>query len=176
MDWLGCGLAAANQFMKPAVEQFGDWAGLAATDWASIQLNDWNDFSGRACQEAFIGGVKVVAIHGAFHHNKPRLTCQFDHRFPGDPFQNAGINGRGVNFAPTHDEDVISCALCDISLVVEHQRFQAARVGPLDLGEDIIEIVQRFDSGAQSSRVIADCPGGDDFQAFFVQFGGIELN
>ena len=54
------------------------------------------------------------------------------------------------------DEDVVAGALGDLALVVEHQRFEAAGAGPLDLGEDVVEVVERLDPRVERARVVAD--------------------
>ena len=52
----------------------------------------------------------------------------------------------GVWSLPVLDhEDVVAGALGDLALVVEHQGFEAAGLGPLDLGQDVVEVVERLD-------------------------------
>src|SRR5690606_38386458 len=72
------------------------------------------------------------------------------------------------------DEDVVAGAFGDGALVVEHQGFGAAGVGALDLGEDVVQVVERLDPGVQGRRVVADRAGGDDLQAVLVQLGRVE--
>ncbi len=77
-----------------------------------------------------------------------------------------------MQLVPLHHENVVACALGHVALVVEHQGFEATGIGALDLGEDVVQVVQRLDARIQRGGVVADGPGGDDLQSVVVQFGG----
>ncbi len=81
----------------------------------------------------------------------------------------------GVSSWPLRDqEDVVAGAFGHFALVVEHQGFDAAGLHPLDLGQDVVQVVQRLDARVQCGRVIAHRAGRDDLQALLVVLLGIE--
>ena len=106
----------------------------------------------------------------------PGRPGQLDHGVAGDPFEDAGVDRRGVQLAAADEEDVVAGALGDLALVVEHQGFEAAGVGPLDLGQDVVQVVERLDPRVERARVVAHRAGGDDLQAVLVELGGIEAD
>ena len=57
--------------------------------------------------------------------------------------------------AVAHQEDVVARALGDFALVVEHQGFDAAGLQAFDLGQDVVEIVERLDPRVERRRMIA---------------------
>ena len=61
--------------------------------------------------------------------------------------------------AALDQEDVVARALGDFALVVEHQGFDAAGLQALDLGQDVVEVVERLDPRAERRRMVADDAG-----------------
>ena len=71
-----------------------------------------------------------------------------------------------------HEEDVVARALGHFALVVEHQRFDAAGLQAFDLGQDVVEVIERLDPRAQRGRVVPLHAHGDDLQPFsYSSFG-----
>ena len=87
----------------------------------------------------------------------------------GDAFQNAGVVRRGQQHAVADQKDVVAGALGHFALVVEHQGFAAAGLQAFDLGQDVVQIVERFDPRAERGRMVALRAGGDDLQPVAIQ-------
>ena len=98
-----------------------------------------------------------------------RAAGQLHDGVAGHAFEDAGVDGRRLEHAALDDEDVVAGTLGHLALVVEHQRFQAAGLDRLDLGQDVVQIVQRLDARVEGVGVVADRGGGDDLQAVVVQ-------
>ena len=96
-------------------------------------------------------------MSGDFAHRRCRLLGQLDHRVARDAFQNAGVDRRRVAARRLADqEDVVAGAFGDFALVVEHQGFDAAGLQAFDLGQDVVEIVERLDPRAERAGMVAD--------------------
>ena len=44
-----------------------------------------------------------------------------------------------------HQEDIVAGALGDFAFVIEHQGFDAAGLQAFDLGQNVVEVVERLD-------------------------------
>ena len=82
--------------------------------------------------------------------------------------------GGVLQHAALDEEDVVAGAFGDLALVVEHQGFEAAGLDGLDLGQDVVEVVQRLDARIEGVGMVADRADRDDLQAVLVQFRRIE--
>ena len=120
--------------------------------------------------------IHVVTVHRPLDHRVAGRASQLDHGIASDPFEDARVDRRRMNLAAVHDEDVVAGALGDLALVVEHQGFQAAGVGPLDLGEDVVQVVERLDPRIDGVGMIASRRGRDDLQAVVVQLFRVEAD
>ena len=80
----------------------------------------------------------------------PGCPGQLDHRLAGDAFQNAGVDRRRQQHAVADQKDVVARAFGDFALVVEHQGFDAAGLQAFDLGQNVVEIIERLDPRAQA--------------------------
>ena len=76
--------------------------------------------------------------------------------------------------AAADEEDVVAGALGDFPLVVEHQGFDAAGLQPFDLGQNVVQIIERLDPRAECRRMVARGAGRDDLQAVAIELFGIE--
>ena len=92
------------------------------------------------------------------------------------PFEDAGVRRRRLEDAALDEEDVVGGAFRHLAVDVEHDRFQAAGPDGLDLGEDVVEVVQRFDARVERVGMVAHDAGRDDFQAVLVELRRIETN
>ena len=88
------------------------------------------------------------------------------------PSRMPGVDRRRVQLAPSDDEDVVAGAFGHFALVVEHQGFEAAGVGPLDLGQDVVEVVQRLDPRVQRRGWLRIVPAVMIFRPFSYSSGG----
>ena len=106
----------------------------------------------------------------------PARAGELDHGIAGDAFQNAGVERRRLQHAAADEEDVVARAFGDFALVIEHQGFDAAGLQAFDLGQNVVQIIQRFDPRVERGRMVANRAGGDDFQAVAVEIFRIELD
>ncbi len=67
-------------------------------------------------------------------------------------------------------------AFGDVAFLIEHDRFGHAGVDGLDLGEDVVEIVQALDPRRERIGMSADHRRGDDRHPLFVHFRRIKLD
>ena len=61
------------------------------------------------------------------------------------PDSSEGVSSTAV----ADEEDVVAGALGHFALVVEHQGLDAAGLLPLDLGQDVVEVIERLDPRAE---------------------------
>ena len=83
----------------------------------------------------------------------PASRASFDHRIARDAFQNAGLERRRPQHAVADEEDVVARAFGDFALVVEHQGFDAAGLQAFDLGQNVVEVVERLDPRVERRRM-----------------------
>ena len=113
-------------------------------------------------------------VSGDFADLDAHLAGQLDDGVAGDAFEDAGVGGRREELALADQEDVVAGALGHFALVVEHQGLDAAGLKALDLGQDVVQVVQRLDPRAQRGRMVPRHADGDDLQPLLVQFVRIE--
>ena len=150
--------------------------GRPGADHAPVALDDRDQLGGGPGQEALVGGEHVVTVHRPLDHRVAGRAGQLDDGIAGDSLEDSRVDRGRMNLAAMHDEDVVAGALGDLALVVEHQGFQAARLGSLDLGQDVVQVVERLDPRIDGVGMIAGRRGRDDLQAVIVQLFGIEAD
>ncbi len=89
-------------------------------------------------------------VSGDFADLDAGLAGQLDDGVAGDAFEDAGVDGRREQPAAADQEDVVAGALGHLALVVEHQGLDAAGLKPLDLGQDVVQVVERLDPRARA--------------------------
>src|SRR5262249_12964106 len=62
------------------------------------------------------------------------------------------------------------------ALVIEHQGLKATGLHRLDLGHDVVEVIQRLDARIERVGVIADRADRYNLHAVFVDFGRVQRN
>ena len=72
------------------------------------------------------------------------------------PSRMPALSGGVLQDALLDEEDIVARAFGDLAVVVQHDRFEAAGPDRLDLGEDVVEIVQRLDARIERIGMIAD--------------------
>jgi len=117
-----------------------------------------------------------MAGEDAFRGGNAFLARQIQNRVAGHSFQNPSIDVGGEQLATLDEEDVVRGALGDFAVLIEHERFGDTRADRLDFGENVIEVVERFDSRIERVGMIANGRSGDDFHAAFVHFAGVKRN
>ena len=118
----------------------GDGPWLAGADGAVVHLTDRRQLSSRAGHEHLVGDVELVAGEPFLHHFHAALAGQIHDRVAGDALEYRGQR-RGLQNAVAHQENVLACALGDIPLGIEQDRFVIAAVLHLALGHDGVDIV-----------------------------------
>ena len=115
-----------------------------------------------------------MTLQGDLTNGHPGLNGEPHDGATGNAIQHSRIERRRQEFTALHEEQVIARALGDVPLVVQHDGLGRAGVGRLDLGHDVVEVIERLDSRAQSGRMVPDRAGRDDLHPLLVQLGGIE--
>ena len=59
-----------------------------------------------------------------------------------DPLEDPGIGRRREDDPFPHGEDVVGRALGNLALVVEHQGLDTPGLEPLELGHDVVEVIE----------------------------------
>ena len=93
-----------------------------------------------------------------------------------DPLEDAGVGGRGEHDTLAHGEDIVGRALGDLAFMVEHQGLDTPGLEPLELGHDVVEVVERLDPWRERGRMRSLRGRGHDPQAPFVELAGIEAD
>src|SRR5271165_4261 len=172
-----CRLALlADQASKPLAKVPGDRSRPAGAQRASVALDHGNQLGGSAGQETLVGCVNIVAIHGPFDDCEAGRTRQFNHGVASDSLEDARVDRGSVEDSPGNDEDVVACTLGNLALVIEHERFEAAGIGALNLGKNVVQVVERLDPGVDGIRVVARRARRDDLQSMLVKFLGVEAD
>src|ERR1043166_9223771 len=154
----------------------GDRARLAVADRSAIAFRRRDDLGSRACQEALIGNVDIVAGQRDLFDPNARVLGYIDDGVARDAPQNARVHRWRPQHAILDQEHVVGRALRNLPLVVEHQRLKATGQRPFDLGKDVVEIVERLDAWIERVRMIADRRDGADLHAVLVQLRRIEAD
>src|SRR5438045_2506707 len=63
-----------------------------------------------------------------------------------------------------------------LTFMIHNEGFQAAGLGGLDLAEDVVEVVERFDPGIDGVGMVPRRRGGDDLEPVLVEFLGVEAD
>ncbi len=124
------------------LEGVGDFAGFAVADWSAVDRSDCDDLRGGAGQEAFVGGVQVVAHERLFRHGNVALVAQLHNDVPCDARKDARRRIGRQQFSILYDENIVAAALGHMPDVVIHHGFVSAEQLCLGLGQDAAEVVQ----------------------------------
>ncbi len=153
-----------------------DGSRLARADDPAVNLHHRNQFRARAGQETFVRVEQIVARQVRLGHLQAGFLRQLNHRLPRDAVKRARRERRREQRAVLHDEQVVAGAFGHEPFRVQHHRLLDAGVVRLDLGEDVVEIIQRLDGRVQRAVQIARRRHGHDFHAALVKFRRIKLD
>jgi len=123
-----------------------------------------------------ISSAPVVARQVRFGHFQAGGLRQLDHRLPRDAVKRARRQWRREQRAVFHNEQIVAGAFGHETFGVEHDGFFAAAVVRLDLGEDVVEIIQRLDGRVERAVQVARRRHGDDVQPALVIRRRIKLD
>ncbi len=97
---------------------------MAGANGAVIDLDYRSDLRACAAENDLVGSIQFGAVNLAFAGNQAQFTPgQLDDCGAGNAQENIFGGRRGNQFAIDDQEDVLSAALGDMSLVCEHNRF-----------------------------------------------------
>jgi hypothetical protein len=175
------GLALASyQSAEGFGELEGDGTGAAfgvtMADFAFVEFHHGDDFGGGSGEEGFFSGVKIVAREGSFANGDARCFAEIKDDLAGDAIERAIGDRRGNDLAFFDDEDVVSGALGNVALLVEHEAFHGTRLEGFDFGHDVVEVVERLNLRAQARGGGSTGATGDDFEALGVVFFRVEFD
>ena len=104
----------------------------------------------------------------------PNSRGDLEHDLAGDAAQAARGDGRREEIAALEDENIVAGAFGDEALLVEHQALAGAGLVGLDLGQDVVEVIERLDLRAQRAGRDAARAAGDDVEAALVKLLGVK--
>src|SRR2546426_614633 len=154
----------------------GDGARHALADRAGIQLGHAHDFGGGAGEEDLVRGVEVVAVEGQLLDGVVRVAGQLDDRVARDALEDPDVGGGGPDGAVHHDEEVHPARLRHVPAGIEHEHLVHARRHPLDLGEDVREVIERLDARREALAVPDRRRGGEGGEPLVVAVGGPQMD
>src|SRR5665213_1404990 len=152
---------------------FGHRTGKARTDRPPVEGNDRHYFRGRARHEGFLRGVNVVTGDGLFRGDQTGLGGQFEDRFAGHALQRALPSGRGQQAPLAQDKQVVGGAFRDVTVLGQQNGLQGAALTGLNLRQNVVEVVQALDLGAEGFRHVA--AGGHRDQGQAVAIRGVRV-
>ncbi len=158
----------AKLLLESAVEGAG-----AGVERPAVDAFDRDQFGAGAGEEAFIGGVEVVGSEASFMGGNVVVTGQFEDQPAGDAGECTVGGGGCEQFAMADDEEVVGGAFGDVALGIEQDGFVGAGVVGFDPGEDVVEVVEAFDSGVEAVGWQA-AGGGNDQVGALVSCAGVD--
>src|SRR5215217_8047715 len=154
--------SAPGQRLKARAEIARDGPGLAGSDDPAIQLADRDDLGGGTGEEGLIRGVDVVAVEHRLLHLIARLHRQLQNGVPGHSFEQTGKWWRGAQLSLFHYKNVLPRSLGHGTRAVQHDHLVGAGADAFHLGENVRQIVERFDPGRQGLPLRNGRACGDD--------------
>ena len=146
------------------------------TDGAVVELHGGDDLRRCAGEEKLIRRVEVVARQLLHVDLQPELGGDVEHGLPGDAPQGTRIDGRGEDFTALHNENVVPRTLGDVALLVEHEAFIGFGEVGLDLGHDVVQVIERLHRRAQRTGSHAARGAGHDRHPTLVGLRRIKLD
>ncbi len=176
-----CGLVFRNVGgADDGAECFAEAAGHDAFDAGAhtdvIDLGDGDDLGGRAGEEDLIGTLDLFGCHVLDVAGDVKFRAQVHDEAARDAFENTRIAGWREDLAVLDDEDVVAGALADVTIDVEHDGLIAADINGLDLGQDVVEVVEAFDARVKAGDWGSGTLGDDDAHALLVFLFRVELD
>ena len=148
----------------------------AGADADVIDLGDGDDLGGGAGEEDLIGSLDLFGRHVLDVAVNVQLGTQVHDEAAGDALENARIAGGREDLAVFDDEDIVAGTLADVAIDVEHDGLIAADIDGLNLGQNVVEVVEAFDARVEAGDGRAGAFGDDDAHALFVLVFGVELD
>src|SRR5678815_2284972 len=145
-----------EQIQHPLVRR----AGVSVADDAAVDFHHRNQLRARATQEDLVGLDQVVDHHVLFAPGDLLLVADLHDDLARDAFQDADMGGWRAQHAVLHDPDVVRGPFGDVAGLVEHDRLVDARLDRLDLGENVVEVVEGLDLRVEAVGPVA--PGRRD--------------
>ena len=163
-------------FPEPLDQGSSDRPWRAHTDGPIIDFDNRNHLGGTAGQKALVSHIEVMSGECQFFDGDPGFCGKVHDDLPRDSCEDSRVD-RGCKQSPGFDdENVISRSLSDVPLGIQHQRLHTACTESLHFGQDIIQVIQTLDPGANRRGMISYRTGGDDFETVFVELIRIERN
>ena len=165
IDWvafaLGDGFECSSQ-----LPEYGPW--LAGTDDPPVTPDNGGNFCGGAGADQFIGRIQVEVPEILLAYGDTERLCDLEHNQPGDTTEVVEC-GRRDDLAVLDNVEIVTGTFREVPVRVKEDRLVPALVVRLDLGKDIVEVVQTLDIGGQALGGIAADRDGDPLETFLVQ-------
>ena len=162
--------------METSEKTLGPFARLASANDPAIERDDRDHLRCRAGEETLVGGEHIVARDRTLDDRDAKFLGNLDDDRTGDAIKRAIADQWRVKFAVLDKEKVIARALGNIALLVEHDRLKRVGLDRLDLGHDVVEVVERLDLRHQGTRCRTTRRAGDDRKTFLIMLVGVELD
>ena len=104
----------------------GDRTPAAAADLDPVDRLDRRHFDGRPDEEHLVRDVEHLPRQHLLANLEAELARDGDDRVTGDAGENRRADGRRVNDAVAHDEDVLSAAFTQVALRIQRDAFGVA--------------------------------------------------
>src|SRR5262245_12811490 len=157
-------------------QSFGHRAGPTGTDHAAIDLHHGNDLRACSREETFIGVKQIVASQIRFADDQTCFARQLDYHAARNAVQRAGRQRWSEQLISFADENIIARTLRHEPFSVQHDCLLAAGVDRFDLGENVVQIVQRLDGRIQRAVQIPCRRHRDDVHPTLIKLRRIKLN
>ena len=83
-----------------------------------------------------------MTSHGDLMNLQAHLTHDFDDSHAGDAVEGTAGDGRGIDLSAFDDKHIVACAFGHVALLIEHDTLFTTSLDALDLGHDVIQVIQ----------------------------------
>src|SRR5579864_1231454 len=135
------GFFAAHDRVELFLDCLGDRAHRALADLDLVDGTDGGDFGGRAGEERFVADIEHLARDHLLDDRNVQVARDLQRRVARDAGQHRVAEGRGLQHAVAHDEDVLAGAFADESVGVERDAFGVAVHNGFHLDELRVHVV-----------------------------------
>ena len=165
-----------SKFLETSEKTLGPFARLASANHPAVERDDRYHLGCRAGEETFVGDEDIIARNRTLDDRDAEFFSDLEDHRTRDAIKRAIADQWRVKFSVLDEEKVVARALGDIALFVEHDRLKRIGLDRLDLGHDVVEVVERLDLWHQGTRCWTTRRAGDDRKAFLVMLVGVELD
>src|SRR4029077_10220831 len=174
-DWrqpmMTIGLLAFDNGVELLLDGPGDGPRNAFAHRDLVDGADRSDFRGGAAEERFVSEVEHFARDHLFENRDVQVAGDLEHRVAGNAGEHRVAEGRGLEHAVAHEEDVFARAFTHVAAAVERDALGVAVHDSFHLDELRVHVI-RAGLGHRGERVGRETrPGGNADVATLVSVG-----